>query len=384
MKICVHCPEGHPICVAAEKLGRVVICPRCLTSFLADLADTTSRHARKEEPKPKRPRAKDEDEEEEDEKPQKKKARKKDEEAEADEKPLKKKTPKKVKDDDEDEEDEKPRKKTGKLKKDDDDEEADDEEVKEEEEEPIEWTRKKRQLALVSTGMKAYLIGYYAMMVTFGLLALFQLPWLAFTVLAHFNAGDKIDMDMPNLIFYIMAFFGGVGGVVLYACQIIGWVTGLLAPGRAEVRGVCITALLMFLGPVLLYLIYFFFANVVIDRASVSDRMLSLFHGFAFVSLMMALYCGLIYLGKIAGYMNMTMEKHKPQALGGFVVGGTMLLTICLVTTAISPADISIWILYIAAVLALAVDYFVITAVRDLIKTLTTIRAGIDDYIKYS
>src|ERR1017187_4473718 len=135
MKICVHCPEGHPICVAAEKLGRVVICPRCLTSFLADLADTTSRHARKEEPKPKRPRAKDEDEEEEDEKPQKKKARKKDEEAEADEKPLKK---------------------TGKLKKDDDDEEADDEEVKEEEEEPIEWTRKKRQLALVSTGMKAY------------------------------------------------------------------------------------------------------------------------------------------------------------------------------------------------------------------------------------
>ena len=110
MSICVLCPEGHPVCVAAERLRGVVICPRCLSSFLAELADTTSRHARNEEPNSKRPRGKDEDdEEEEDEKPQKKKVRKKDEDEEADERPQKKKTRKQ--DEDEDEEDEKPRKK---------------------------------------------------------------------------------------------------------------------------------------------------------------------------------------------------------------------------------------------------------------------------------
>src|SRR5262245_43458196 len=119
LRLC--CPQGHPVDIAAEKLGDEVACPHCLTTFLAGLLAADRQHARKEERKSRRSRD-DDDEDEEDE--------------------------------DEEEED-RPRKKAKARSRDDDDDEdeVDDEDDESDDDEPIEWTPRKRQLSIVRTAL---------------------------------------------------------------------------------------------------------------------------------------------------------------------------------------------------------------------------------------
>src|ERR1022692_4697955 len=349
MSIRVLCPEGHPVCVHANKLGGTVICPRCYTCFLAELADlagSSSHHAR-EKPQSKRsrdddeddeevkkkPKAKKDDEEEEEEKQVKKKpkAKKDDEETGIQEKPsakAKSASAKKSRNDDDDDEDdeeeeeEKPRKKKPKAKRDDDDEddEDDDEKKDEPEEEPIEWTKKKRQLNIVNVGMMAYLIGFYTMIVLFIILVIFELPSTLFLVIALWSE----NYDMASFFCYCLCVIAAIGAFPIYICHLIGWITGIMSPAKAEGRGTCITAILMFVSPIFLLVVYLIFDTAIISRDAVAARMFQMFLFFGFVLMMMAFYCSLIYIGSIAGYLGMTTEKRKPQALGWFIVGGSI------------------------------------------------------------
>src|SRR5438093_41623 len=74
MTLCVSCPQGHSVVIAAGKLGCTVACPACFATFLAEDDYSAARQARKAN----RSRDDDDDnddddEDEEEEKPRKKK-----------------------------------------------------------------------------------------------------------------------------------------------------------------------------------------------------------------------------------------------------------------------------------------------------------------------
>src|SRR5437870_1314941 len=71
MSMRIVCPEGHPVALSPSKLGRLVLCPCCFSSFWATLNHSPSWQARKDEGKVRRPSDDDEDDDE-DEVPQKK------------------------------------------------------------------------------------------------------------------------------------------------------------------------------------------------------------------------------------------------------------------------------------------------------------------------
>ena len=282
------------------------------------------------------------------------------------------------------EEEEKPRKKRKPTKDEEDEDEEDDDEDEDDEEggedevedEPIEWTTKKRQLNTVNIGLTAYLISFYILVVTYLIVVLVSLPWTACLAVGLFV--DEFN-GWATFLALCMFILLGIGMAPVYVCQIVGWITGLFSPKRAEARSICITAILLFLGPILMYIVYFIFSAAILERQEVASRMLNMFHGISLILEMLAFFCGLIYIGAIAGYMGMSMEKAKPQALGWFIVGGTMLLVLCLISLFVVPW----WAKYIVLVLTHAIFYFVLSAMRELIPIVNLIRAKIVEHIKY-
>ena len=128
MNICIFCPDGHPVTLAADKLGQVVACPRCFATFRAELEIGLPIGARKVS------RSRDDD------------------------------------DDDDDEEEERPKKKPvakkqikSRARDDDDDDDEEDEEGDEEQEAEIEWTGRKRQLNTCGIGLMIMMVAYYVL-----------------------------------------------------------------------------------------------------------------------------------------------------------------------------------------------------------------------------
>lgn len=354
MQLCVACPLGHPTLCDESKRGRTVACPQCLTLFVAEL-DFAGNHARPEKGKARKSRDDDDDDDEDD---------------EEDEKPVKKKAKKRDDEDDEDDDD-------------DDDDDFDDGP------EPIRWTPKKRQMNIVNIGMMAYLIGFYVMLILMVLMFLGESLFLIFLTIGIFAPAF---LALAALVVLIVAFASGVGGVVIYVCNLVGWITGLFAPAKSEGRSSAITALCFFLSPSLLYLAYLILWYSVIDRDehgfAVSFRLLQTFNGIAFLLVMMAFYTTLVYIGRIAGFLGMTTDKYKPQALGWFIVGGTIILIVLiivewLIMLIVASGGILLFIaLYVVSGMTFNCFYFVISSMRELIGVVTRIRAQIADYIQ--
>jgi hypothetical protein len=174
-----------------------------------------------------------------------------------------------------------------------------------------------------------------------------------------------------------MTWIAAVGAIPIYVCHVIGWFTGLFAPAKSESRGTVVTALAMFFSPILMYIVYFILCAIFQPRPEVRQRLLDMFNGFALILWLLAYYCSLIQIGCIAGYMGLTIEKFKPQALAWFIVGGCLLFTVCM---AIIPW-VPWWALYIVCVFTFNVYYFVISSLRELIGVVDRIRTAIHEHI---
>jgi hypothetical protein len=409
----IVCPQGHEVAVAPDKLGQTVICPHCLTPFLAELDLSPACHARKDG---KASKASDDDDDDDDvddriqaKLPPKKsspaKSKKQDDdevEVHVQEKlPAKKAIAKKNKDAD-DEEDGPPVKKAARRKGDEDEEEdkpsrarddddagkdEDDGEPRrarvefedDEEEPPIEWTRKKRQLRVVNIGLLAYAVSVVIMIVMFVLWALMSVLLMISLVIALIAE----DIWFPKVVMVITLIMMSILFVPVYICHIVGWITGLFSPPRAAARSVVITAISLFLSPILLYLVWILFHFAIIDRSDVSDNMLNMMHFFSFLLIKLGFYTSLVYIGRIAAFMRMS-DDRKPQALGWIVVGGSIILTILIV---MFPFIIlfGFWGLLgglLLIVFSYYVFYLVISSLRELLEVVAKTRAGIVKFIE--
>jgi hypothetical protein len=353
MSIHLLCPQGHSLFIRADQLGQEIFCPQCFSCMVAEPDWAIGHHARPEKGKARSSRDDDDDDEEEEERPQKKKRPAAKEEQE---KPSKKKAPSK------------------KQQEEDDEDEEEDEQEPQLEEDAIRWNKKKRRLSVVNKGLLSYLISFYLMLAMFGIMALLEVPCAIFLVIAAFNEQD----GMAFLFWFCAIIAGLIGAVPIYIGHIIGWILELFAPSKAEMVGVCITAMLLFIGPVFLYIVYFILVWILTPSDLVSANMLLMFHMFAFIFWMVAMYCSFLSVSRVAAYMGMTTEKFKPTALGWFIVGGNMLLVLCMVAVPFVPR----WARCVVAGITCCVYYFVLTAVWETTQIVGLIRKNIDDYIK--
>ena len=318
MTVQIACPDGHLVTLASRKLGSVVVCPCCFVAFQSH----DSAAAKYAQPR---------------------------------------KSTRRSRDDDDDD--------------DDDDDEEDDDEEDEDDEEPIEWTTKKRQLAVVSKGITAYTISFYIILVMFLLLALVEVPWTIMLVIYLFTG----DMSIANFLVGVMMVIAGIGAVPVFICHLVAWITGLFAPAKSEARGMSMTALVLFVTPIFLYIAYFIITLIMRDmRPEVAANLLRLFSTIAMMLWLGAFYCSLIQLGCISGYMGLTLDKRKPQALAWFIVGGALLYTVCLVAIMFVPW----WALYIVAVFTYNVFYFILSSIRQLIGVADRTNKAIHDHIR--
>ena len=103
---------------------------------------------------------------------------------------------------------------------------------------------------------------------------------------------------------------------------------------------------------------------------------------------MMAFYCSLIYIGRIAGYMGLTTDKHKPQALGWFIVGGIILLVASEIAQflvlglafvlGIMNLGMAIAVFFLGGWI-MNLFYFIITSMREMVEVVQNIRKAIDE-----
>ncbi len=300
MTLHVSCPEGHCVAVAADKLGRTVVCSCCYAVFRADIDFSASRLARKEEKKARRSRDDDDDEEEEEEeeKPRKKKPKPKAEE------PKKK--------------DRKPAGKTAR-KKDEDDEEEDEDE-KEEEEPEIDWTPRKRELNLC-------IIGLYITMGAFGILILFTaalcvgVDWIVYEIIGKFQ--NQVPMDRivtgpayAELAGYIIGPFIALTQVVL----IVALFVNLAAPAKAETRSLAIAGLvfgfIFFVFGILVLLAVF--TKIVVEDEIRAQNMARLMGGAAGLCFIISLMSTMAFQSKLMMFMNMKLEASQAVTNAGF------------------------------------------------------------------
>ncbi len=319
MTLRVACPSGHPVILAADKLGTEVACPHCLTTFRAELEFDPRHHARKED-KARRARddeddEDDEDEDDEDEKPQKKAAKKS---KDADEKPQTKAKPRKAKEeDDEEEEDEKPRKKKSAGKKEENDEEEDedeDDEEEAEEEEPIVWNARKRQLKMCGIALIVMMVAYCIMM-AFSFFLMLILDFGTFGIMGYIAEKQKIE-GLPLGDVWLWA-FGFIAAPFLGLVQLVilvGMVMSLLSvPAKVEGRGSLIGGIvfggLVFLLAILIALSA---TGVISSDAVRAERMIQLMGGLAGLCFLLSTMSAMAYHGKLLHFMNLRMEASQP------------------------------------------------------------------------
>lgn len=306
MTLCVSCPDGHRVPVAADKLGRAVACPCCFAVFDAGLDLSAARQARKEEKKARRSRD-DDDDDDEDEKPQKKKPKAKAEEPKKKEaKPAPKKTARK-KDDDDDEEDE--------------EDEEEDGEPEEEEEFEIDWTPRKRQLHLCTIGVNITM-GAFGTLLAFTVVVCLWLDWCENGVVNDFRLTTPVEKIFPavNLAYgetatYVVAPFFTLAQVVLMVALFF----SLSVPAKAEARSLAISGLvfgfLFFVFGTLVLLAAF---QVVVDDAIRAENMMRLMGGAAGLCFVISLMSMMAFQAKLMMFMNMKLEASQAVTNVGF------------------------------------------------------------------
>lgn len=380
MNVRVICPEGHSVVVTAGKLGGTAICPHCFTSFVVKFTIDPSSHARNDEGRSRRSRDDDDDEDEEDDRPRKKKRKEEEEGIEPDDKPRrpKKSTPR----DEEEDEDDRPRRRKGRNEDDDDDD--DDEESTPrppvEEEEPIKWTPRKRQLAVVSNALVLYQVNFWLMFVIFALDGLNIL-------------GLLIGIFVPALalITFILTSFIILPAVAgSFVVQLIAWIMMFWAPAKSGARGSAITAMGFFFAPVLLFGIHLtlsfasFFRNDIVE-----GRFLFLMVALACLSGLISFFFSLQVLGNIASFLGLHQLAKEPITLGWFIIGGTLLrlIVVALIMFMVFAMGFVIiglpgLALYSPLLLAEGMYWFVLRSILDLVGVATKLRAFIAHYIK--
>ena len=350
MYLCVVCPQGHPVAIAAAKLGSDVACPQCFTTFHAALEMDGRHHARKEESRSRRSRDdEDDDDDDEEERPKKKaKSRQRD---------------------DDDDDDEKPRSKKRASKDEDEDEDEDDDEEEEDEEEEIVWTSRKRQLNICSIGVLILQISTY---------------FLAFF---YFFAGLAVAIneilewtDVAWFFFYILSI------PLLFlniAANMICLFMNLAIPSKAEARGPLIGAL-VFHGALVLIMILLLltWGGVLMSDPQRAERMSYLLGGLFVLCFFVGLISIMAYLSKLMIFMRQHLQSSQPVTNAGFVV---LFSVLCMIIVSLSPwlkDFIGGWMCF---VVAFSVDLISGWAIRILIQhgaLLNRLRSGIADYIR--
>jgi hypothetical protein len=292
MTLCVSCPEGHCVNIAAENLGRAVACPCCFAVFRADLDLSAARQARKEEKKARRSRDDDDDDEEE-EKPRKKKPEKKDA------RPVKKSSRKK-----------------------DEDEEGDDEDVEEEaEQEPeIDWTPRKRQLNLCIVGLYVTM-GAFGVLMAFTVVVCLYLDYCTFGVMTNFQSVLALD-HIQKIIgenYEEIAIIAGAFFALTQLILIVALFISLAVPAKAEARGAAIAGLVFgFLcfgfGVLVLLAVY----RVVVNDPIRAANMIRLMGGAAGLCFVVSLMSAMAFQAKLMMFMNMKLEASQAVTNVGF------------------------------------------------------------------
>jgi hypothetical protein len=315
MTLRVACPAGHPVILAADKLGTDVACPHCLMTFRADTETALRPHARKED---KARRARD-DEDDDDEKPPKKAKTKKDaiREGEPPVKPKKRRAS--TEDDDEDEEDEKPRKKKSAAKKadddedDEDDEEGDAEDEEEEEEEPIEWTPRKRQLQRCGIGLTIMMVAYCILM-GFSFFIMLLLVYYTFEIMNYIGANSKME-GIP--LGEASVWLGLTAAPFLALAQVVLLVALVMSlfsvPAKVEAKGALIAGIvfggLVFLAGTLILLAHY---EVIVSDVVRSARLIQLMGGGAGLCFFLSTLSAMAYHGKLLHFLNLRLEASQP------------------------------------------------------------------------
>lgn len=359
MNVRLICPEGHPVVVAADKLGGTAICPHCFTTFLAELDLARGSHARKDEGKSRRARDDDDEEDEEDDRPRKKKPKPRDEDDDEDDKPRRKKR----RDDDDDDEEEEP-------------EPA----VPGSEEEPIKWTPRKRQLSTVSTGLIMYQVVFWTLLATYALMALAIIASLAGAFIPILA-----EISIILAMFAVLPLTG-----VSFVIHLVAWIMMFWAPGKSGARGSAITAMGFFFGPVLLFGLYYalsfaeFFRN-----PSVKDNFFFLMLGLSCISGLISFFYSLQVLENLASFMGLIQLAKEPVALGWMIIGGTLLTLVLYAgiyfminSMNFSTDGVMGFALRAPLLLPLAMYWLVLRSLIDLVGVTVKLRAHIEHYIR--
>ena len=302
MTLCISCPDGHQVEIAAEKLGQAVACPCCLSVFLAEADDPSWRFARKEEKKPRRSRdddADDDDDDEEDEKPRKKSSK------------VKAGEPKKPAP--------KPAAKKPARKKDDDDDDDDDDEEAEDEEPEIEWTPRKRQLNLCGVGL-LITIGVFAILILFTATLAAFLDWFTWGVMGLFQAQIAVDKISTGPAYaWVAAYIAGPFFTLAQIVLMVALFFNLSVPGKAEARSLAISGLvfglLFFIFGTLTLLAEF---QVVVSDQIRAERMEALMGGGAGLCFIVSLMSAMAFQSKLMIFMNMKLEASQAVTNVGF------------------------------------------------------------------
>ena len=290
MSICILCPEGHPVIVAAGKLGGVAACPRCFTSFLVEVDAVAVYHARKEERKSRRSRDDDDDEDDQEE-----------------EKPKKKRPAKK-----EDKEEKRPAK-ASRAKKDEDEDDEEEDEEEEEEEEEIKWNSRKRQLNICKTGAVIYMIAYW-ILVAFFLVTMLALDLFAYGVLSGIGLTNSIEkLDYSIVWLWCFGFIAGPFLALAELALMVGMFFSMAVPPKAEGKGLLLCGLvfggLVFLNGVLILLAW---QQIIVSDEARAMNMIKLLGGGAALCFLVSIMSAMSYMSKLMIFMRLNMEASQP------------------------------------------------------------------------
>lgn len=376
MIICIACPEGHPVHLAAGRFDGEVLCPRCLTSFFASAGFAPSSNAKPEKGKARRPRDEDDDDEE-DEKPAKKgKPAKGKKGKDAEEKPAQKsKSTKTKKDDDDKKPSAKP--KPAKTKKDDEEDDDDeDEEEEEEEEEEIQWTGRKRQLNLCSKGLALIIAGIY-LLVGFVVFSMLSVDYFE---LVEDQKGEVWRNGPAYYLFYFLAI------PLIYLATgtlMVGMFMNLAVPPKVEGKGPLFAGIvfggLVFLLAVVLLLTLF---EVIVSDPVRYSRLLELVAGASILCFVVCFLATMGYLSKLLTFMRMQMESSQPITSGGFLMMCLAALLVVVYLGGMLKSNLGSWAGYVVAGVADGAGGFGIILMLSLVKLIQKLRLAIATYIR--
>ena len=150
-----------------------------------------------------------------------------------------------------------------------------------------------------------------------------------------------------------------------------------------------ITAIGLFCLPGFFFLAYLVFSYTVITRDQVAANLMRMTIGFSALAWLLAIYYGLLYIGRMCAFMGRSIDSRKPAALGWFIIGGylariigTIAILVILVVFAIIGL---IPLIIVMGLIAFNwwVCYFVVTSLFELIEVIVNLRKEIDKYILY-